>query len=103
MTDIQVSVPIEPAGLPLPRPVAEAVLRGLLNGTAFAPLGAEQEWLWPAEQEAACRTVQEPVRPTDRQAVAQDADADEDGGTVRAAERDRMAPAHCRYAMQYLD
>ncbi|MFF7634734.1 hypothetical protein ACFZB9_16480 [Kitasatospora sp. NPDC008050] len=88
MTDIQVSVPIEPTDLPLPRPLAEAVLRGLLNGTAFTPMGAEQQRLWPVE------------RDEDRDGVA-DGTGDEEALPV--AERERTAPAHCRYAMQYLD
>ncbi|GAB2699958.1 hypothetical protein [Kitasatospora kifunensis] len=100
MTDTQVPLPVEPADLPLPRPVADAVLRGLLNGTVFDPLGAHQEGGWQFQQGMARPTVRDAVRQSGEQSGEQSGAEEE---TVRVAERERTAPAHCRYAMQYLD
>ncbi|WP_329569634.1 hypothetical protein [Kitasatospora sp. NBC_01266] len=82
---------IEPADLPLPRSMADAVLRGLLSGTIFALDGAPVAGA--AAQAGESAGVDEP---------AEDEPA-EDEPAVRVADRERMAPAHCRFGMQYLD
>ncbi|MDH6118444.1 hypothetical protein ABH930_001444 [Kitasatospora sp. GAS204A] len=96
-----VPLPVEPSELPLPRSMADAVLRGLLSGTAFA-----------VDRTSAASATGEPSRPSGRYGLSGSSGSTEPSESgepaeaeplARVADRERTAPAHCRFGMQYLD